>query len=407
MGLPFEAARKLAGASAGVETSGRPARLPRRAAARSIPGVERRASEDPSASSPAPPADAASEPTPGLVAARLGAALALTVAAVAVLRPFLVSITWAAIVAYVTWPLYRRVRARVRHPRLAAALFTAAMAVLAGLPVAWFLVALAREATEVVEALRAWIEQGAPLPPWVAERPWISGPLEMARTAVPEPLPVAEWLVRYGTRLSSNLVDLASGIARNVLNFAITFVALYVLYLDGERILATVRRLAAALFPYAPARFVDRIGATVRAVVFGLLGTGLVQGVLAGSAFALAGVPAPVALGAVTALLSFVPAGPTLVGAGTVAWLLLEQRVGAALAVGAWILLVVASMDNLLRPLLISQPTRIPFVLVFFGVLGGLAAFGMLGVFVGPVLLSVAFALLAEFARARPDPRDA
>ncbi len=333
----------------------------------------------------------------------MGAALALLVGALAVLRPFLVPLVWGAIVAYVTWPLYRRVRERVRHPRLAAAIFTAIVAVVAGLPVAWFLIALAREATQLVEAGRAWLEQGAPLPDWVSARPWLARPVELARAAIPDPLPLGEWLVRYGARVSTNLVDVASGIARNVLNFVITFVALYVLYLDGERVVDTGRRLAVALFPYAPARFVDRIGSTIRAVVFGLLGTGLAQGILAGTAFALAGVPSPVALGALTALLSLVPAGPTVVGIGAAAWLVLEQRIAAGVIVGAWVLLVVASMDNILRPLLISGPTRIPFVLVFFGVLGGLATFGVLGVFVGPVLLSVAFTLLVEFAGDRPE----
>lgn len=340
---------------------------------------------------------------PGLVVARVAAAFALAAAVLAVLRPFLVPIVWAAIVAYVTWPLHRRMRAHTRRPRLAAALLTIAAALVAGLPVAWFLVALAREATQMVEGLRGWLAHGTPLPDWVTAQPWLEEAVGRVRAALLERVSLTEWLVRNGARLSSSLVDVASGIARNLIHVGLTFLTLYVLYVNGENTLAVSRRLARTLFPYAPARFLENIGVTVRAVVFGLIGTGLVQGLLSGAAFAIAGVPSPVALGALTALLSLVPAGPTLVGAGTVAWLVGNGQLGAAIALGAWVLLVVASVDNVLRPMLISGPTRVPFLLVFFGVLGGLASFGMLGVFVGPVLLSVAFTLLVEFGRARPE----
>jgi predicted PurR-regulated permease PerM len=181
---------------------------------------------------------------------------------------------------------------------------------------------------------------------------------------------------------------------------------LYVFYVEGERIVETARRLSAVLFPTAPAEFMEHIGAAIRGVVFGLLGTALVQGILAGSAFALVGIPSPVALGAATAALALVPAGPSLLGLGAVVWLLAHDRLGAAIGIGLWMLLVVASVDNVLRPLLISGPARISFLLVFFGVLGGLAWLGLLGIFVGPVLLSVAFALLVEFSwRHSPQPR--
>ena len=94
---------------------------------------------------------------------------------------------------------------------------------------------------------------------------------------------------------------------------------------------------------------------------------------------------------------SLIPAGPALIWIGAVIWLYLQGSVGAAIGMALWGVLLVSSIDNFLRPILISGPTRIPFVLVFFGVLGGLAALGLLGMFVGPVLLAIAFGLAVDF----------
>src|SRR5262249_41049397 len=133
------------------------------------------------------------------------------------------------------------------------------------------------------------------------------------------------------------------------------------------------------------------------AVVFGLLGTALAQGVLAGVGFAIFGVPSPVFFGFVTALASLIPAGPALIWIGACIWLWTQGWVWAAVGLALWGGLLVSSIDNVLRPLLISGPTRIPFMLVFFGVVGGVASLGLVGMFVGPVLLAVGFGLLAEF----------
>jgi predicted PurR-regulated permease PerM len=128
-----------------------------------------------------------------------------------------------------------------------------------------------------------------------------------------------------------------------------------------------------------------------------MLGTALAQGILAGIGFALFGVPSPVFFGFATALASLVPGGPALIWIGASIWLYVSGSTAAAIGLALWGTFLVSSIDNFLRPILISGPTRIPFVLVFFGVLGGLATFGLLGMFVGPVLLAVAFGLAVEF----------
>jgi predicted PurR-regulated permease PerM len=345
------------------------------------------------------------EPSAGLVVARVGAGLVLAAATYWVLRPFLVAMAWAAILAYVTWPLYRRVRDRTARPTLAAGLFTAGVAVALGLPLGWILVAIASEATHLVTLLRDWLAEGAPLPEWVTASPLVAARVEELRhMPFLDPARLGEYLARFGGQISSQLVDIASGVARNLATFILTLGVLIFFYLEGERMMVQVRRLAPVFFPHAPEGFLDQVGAVLRAVVFGLVGTALVQGVLAGIGLAVAGVPSPAFFGFATVILSFVPGGPPLVWGGATIWLFVMGHHAAAIGLLLWGALVVSSIDNVLRPILISGPTRIPFLLVFFGVLGGLAGFGLVGLFLGPVILSVAFTLQADFPRRRPRP---
>jgi predicted PurR-regulated permease PerM len=343
------------------------------------------------------------ERSAGSIVARVGGGLALLVAALLVLQPFLVPMAWSAILAYVTWPVFRALRRVTGRPHVAAATLTLAAALLLGIPVASMLVALAQEATHLVSIAREWVAQGAPLPAWVEARPWLATRLSEARSDFfVDPNVLADYVTRYGSQVSSSLVNVAGGIATNAFKFAITFVTLYAFYIDGERLLTHARRLAPIVFPSAGAEFLDHVGGVVRAVVFGLLGTAMVQGTLAGIGFTLFGVPSPVALGVATFALSFVPVGPPLLWGGAAIWLFVQGLHANAIGMAIWGLVLVSSVDNVLRPLLISSgPTPIPFLLVFLGVLGGLSAFGMLGLFLGPVLLSITFALLAEFPTRR------
>jgi predicted PurR-regulated permease PerM len=340
------------------------------------------------------------ERRPGLVVARVGAGLALAAAALLVLRPFLVPLAWAAIAAYTTWPIFLWVRGLTRRPKLAAAVLTAAVAFGLGVPVGWVLATVANEASHLVLLLQESAGHQLALPEWIASRAWLRDPIEQLRsTWLLDSQAMRELITSNLSQVSSQLLSLAGGVARNLLQFAITLMALFVLYLDGERVLDQARRLAEIFFPSAPADFVEDIGGVVRAVVFGLLGTALAQGAIAAIGFVIFGVPSPVLLGIVTALASFVPFGPTLVWIAAVIGLVLAGSTGAAVGMAIWGLLLVSTVDNVLRPLLISGPTQIPFLLVLFGVLGGLSTLGLLGLFVGPVVLSVAFALLSEFGK--------
>jgi predicted PurR-regulated permease PerM len=345
------------------------------------------------------------ERQPGLVVARVLVGLGLLAATLWVLSPFLIPGLWAAIAAYVTWPVFARLRSWTHHPRLTAVLLSLAFALVIAIPIGWVLVVFATQAAGVATVLQEWVQQGAPLPEWVTEHVWLAHRIDELRAS---PLfgdaAAGEWVARYGERASQWAVAVTGGIARNVLEFVITMVVLFALYVDGERIAVLFRRLAALLLPSDDPALVDKIGGIARAVVFGLLGTALAQGFLIGVGFWVFGVPSAVFFGFVTVIVSLVPAGPALVWLGACVWLWTHGSVAAAIGMALWGGLFVSTIDNILRPILISGPSRIPFMLVFFGVLGGLASFGLLGMFVGPVLLAVGFGLLAEFpARYRAD----
>ncbi len=342
----------------------------------------------------------------GLFLARLAAGGALLGGAFLVLRPFLVPLVWAAITAYMTWPLYRRARDRWQRPALTAALFVAAAFLALIVPVAWLMAALAEQVPQLVRGAQGWLEAGAPLPGWLSDLPLLGAQIEAARDrALAASDELGAYLRGHAGALSQYAVGLAGGLARNVFVAAIALLAIYTFYVDGERIAARARGLASALFPDTALHLLDHVGAVVQAVVFGLVGTAIVQGLMAGLGLALFGVPSPVALGAATTVLSFVPVGPPVVWGGASLWLYASGHTAAAIGMAVWGVLLVSSVDNVLRPVLIRRAgtVELPFLLVLFGVLGGLAAFGFLGLFLGPVLLSVTFALRADC----PAPRRA
>jgi len=338
------------------------------------------------------------ERRPGLVVARVLVGLGLVAATVWVLRPFIIAGVWAAIAAYMTWPIYARARAWTGRPGLTAFGVTLFFALAIAIPIGSLLLVFATQASVVANRVQEWVAAGSPPPGWVIDTPWLAKRVDELRASpLFGPAAAGEWIARYGQVGSQWAVALGGSIARNVLEFGITMVLLFALYLDGERIAALVRRLALLLMPSDDPQLFEKVGGIVSAVVFGLLGTALAQGVLAGVGFWIFGVPSAVFFGFATALFSLVPAGPALIWIGACVWLWSQGSIGATVGMALWGALLVSTIDNVLRPLLISGPTRVPFMLVFFGVLGGLASFGLLGMFVGPVLLAVGFGLLAEF----------
>jgi predicted PurR-regulated permease PerM len=187
---------------------------------------------------------------------------------------------------------------------------------------------------------------------------------------------------------------------RGILELAMSVLIAFFLFRDGVRVANQFTSAIERIAGERAKHLIDVAGSTVRGVVHGILGTALAQGVLAGIGFAIAGVPGAGLLALLTFFLSVVPFGPPLVWIPAVIWLFHQDHTGWAIFMLCWGG-IVSSVDNVIKPYLISHGSNLPFILILFGVLGGVAAFGFIGVFLGPTLLAVAFRLLQEWTATR------
>jgi predicted PurR-regulated permease PerM len=316
-----------------------------------------------------------------------------------VLSPFLASLAWAGILAYVTWPLQQRL---LRHfpgrDNLVALVMTLGVAATLLLPLVWVMFEVAGDASAAAAAIKQWAAHGLPpLPAGVSAWPggeWIAAQYQRMQA---DPVWVRAQIDALGLTDTTHLKALAGGVGRNAAKFGLAVFALFFLYRHGDTVLTQFRRVATRWLGETAPGYIQAVGVTVRAVVFGIVLTALAQGVLAGLGYWVAGVAAPALWGGITALVSLIPFVGPVVWIGLSLNLLANGETQAALGLFLWGALVVSWVDNLIRPLVISGPTRIPFLLVFLGVLGGINAFGLIGLFLGPVLLAVSIAIWREW----------
>jgi predicted PurR-regulated permease PerM len=316
-----------------------------------------------------------------------------------VLSPFLASLAWAGILAYATWPLHQWLRERLPgRDNLAALLMTLAVAATLLLPLLWVMVMVVEDVAVASATLKQLATHGLPpLPAGVRAWPggeWIAAQYQRVQA---DPAWVRAQIDALELTDFTSLKTLVGGVGRNAAKFGLAVFALFFLYRHGDSVLAQFRGVATRWLGEAARGYIQAVGVTVRAVVFGIVLTALAQGLLAGLGYWVAGVSAPALWGMVTALVSLIPFVGPVVWIGLSLGLLAHGETQAALGLFLWGALVVSWVDNLIRPLVISGPTRIPFLLVFLGVLGGLNAFGLIGLFLGPVLLAVSVAIWREW----------
>ena len=183
----------------------------------------------------------------------------------------------------------------------------------------------------------------------------------------------------------------------------LALVIAYFFWISGDELARFLRGALVRIAGERAERLIVVTGATVRGTVYGILGTAIVQGILTAIGLWIAGVPRPMLLGTVAGLLSILPVGAPLVWVPAALWLLSARHMGWAVFLGAYGLFAISGSDNVIRPYFIARGAQLPFLLTILGVLGGALAFGLLGIFLGPVLLGIGFTLATEFAAAQPD----
>ena len=373
-----------------------------------------------------------------------------------VLRPFLSALMWAIILAYSLHPLQRVFTRWFRGSRtLAACLVTLTVAVVFAGPVVLIGVSIAQDGKDLAVATRNWF-MAAPeqAPAWVAQMPVVGDEIEgywtgfaedrkrwmeqldKEVTSPPRPKIVVETgdglvvqepgsglkdeadkpvgagaedrkeasshvvvlLGRFLAWARSWLISAGLAVGQGVTQVLVSaFLAFFLLRDAPElsvRLGVAVERLAGARGRY----LIKVAGDTVRGVIYGILGTAIVQAIVAGLGFWIAGVPGVVLLSVLTFFFAVVPFGPPLIWLPASLWLFAQHQPGWGVFMLVWGLLGISSVDNILRPFLISQGSKMPFALIFCGVIGGALAFGLVGVFLGPTLLAVVFRLIEEWS---------
>jgi predicted PurR-regulated permease PerM len=326
-----------------------------------------------------------------------------------VVKPFLAPVAWAGILAFVTWPVYRRLLHPLEsHRSIAALIMTTLLIILLVVPVLWLLVRLQGELGDAYQTLSARLsDRPLALPHAVARIPLIGPALNDTLTAYWNDPTL--WKQQFNDWLEPWIREFAGIIGkmgRVVLELTTMAVTLFFFYRDGNQVLEQVRNGLCKVVGELADGYLKAVGDTTNAVVSGMIVSALAQGLVAGIGYTIIGVGTPILLGAMTALTSLIPfPGTALIWGPIGVWLLLSDQFGAGLGMLAWGALVVNPTDNILKPLLISNATDIPLVIVLFGVLGGLVAFGMVGLFLGPLILTILLAIWREWLEDdRPEP---
>ncbi len=320
-----------------------------------------------------------------------------------VLHFFFVPVAWAGILAFVTWPMYEPlVRLAPRMPNLTALAMTVALAAAFVAPTLWLIAVLRTELGTAYVLVRDELTlSNLHMPEFIVQIPWLGEQIQaiLERLANDRDALRAEllqwldpWLGKIGV--------LAGGVGHFVANMGFALLTVFFFYRDGARLAEQARQILRRFLGYRSHGYVKAVADTTKAVVYGIVLTALVQGLLAGLGYWVAGLQAPVLLGALTGLVALIPFGTPFVWGSAGIWLLLTGSTMAGVGLLLWGALAVSSVDNLIRPLVISSATRIPFLLVMFGVLGGLVAFGPVGLFLGPVVLAVLLGVWQEWLEA-------
>lgn len=324
---------------------------------------------------------------------------------------FLVPIAWAGLLALVFFPLYQHTVQLLRgRSGLAAGLFTTAVILGVIVPTILLMVVLTRESVQFVQWIQGAYQSGEILV-WLETLrvSWIGQYWERVAPLLREwRIDPASVGLSASNSVSQFLVGQVGSLATNALvfvgNFFLVAFTLFFFFRDGERMVYGFRELL-PMEPRHKDLILTRLYEALSAVMQGTLATAAVQGVLAGIGFSLAGVPFAVLLGGLTALLSMIPFGTTVVWVSAVVYLVVDEAYGRAAFMAGWGALIIGSADNVIRPLIIGGRTQLPTVFLFFGILGGLQAYGFLGMFVGPVVIAILVTFLRiyreEYASSR------
>lgn len=330
-----------------------------------------------------------------------------------ILSFFIGPLSYAALLAFISYPLYAHLLRAVNHrDGLAAGIMTTAVVLLVILPTIWLLTVITTESVSLYRDTEAFIRSGqlqgllerlqrswlGDL--WLRFSPQLGGVRDnLPEMALNASRTVSGFLVAHAPAAAANVL-------RAILYFFFTAFTLFFFFRDGERMVRGMRDLI-PMDPTNKDAILNRFSETLSAVVMGSVLTAVAQGILGGLAYWALGVPFAVLLAGATGFLSLLPYGGPVVWVGVVIYFGFGGDYVRAAIMAAWGMLAIGSADNVIRPLVIGGRTQIPTVFLFFGILGGLQTYGFLGMFLGPAIIAilVAFARIFREQYATDSPR--
>ncbi len=314
-----------------------------------------------------------------------------------VLRPFLAAAVWATMIVVATWPLLLSLEARLGGRRsLAVAIMTLGMLLLLVLPLWLALDTILEHSGQLTAAGRSLAADGLPQPPdWVRTLPLVGEKVAAgwSQLAAGGTTGIVAKVTPYAADTGKWVLAQVGGLGGMLIQFLLVVTIAAIIYSGGEAGGRLARRFGRRLAGERGENSIILAGQAIRGVALGVGVTALVQTVLGGIGLAIAGVPFASLLSAVMLMLCIAQVGPSLILFPAVGWMYWTGDTGWATFLLIWSL-VVATLDNFLRPMLIKRGADLPLLLIFAGVIGGMLGFGLIGIFVGPVVLAVTWTLM-------------
>ena len=326
--------------------------------------------------------------------------LILIVGCFFVLRPFISALLWAVILSFSTWPVYKWWTNVLKGRKtLAATIMTLLLAGIFVIPVLVIGLSFADEATNLIARIRQSFEEGLPpLPQWVENLPLIGEDIHqrwLEWTA--DKTQFEKFIGPYQKQISMYILKSTPVIGQALFQILLSIIVCFFFYRDGEETAQSLANFLKKIAGKRAGRLMQVAADTTKSVVYGIIGTAVIQAGLQTIGFFIAGIPGALVFGFLTFFLSLVPMGPPLVWIPATIWLFYNKSVAWGIFMGIWGMFVVSGVDNIVKPYLISRGGNLPFILILLGVLGGVIAFGFIGVFLGPTLLALGYSLISEW----------
>ncbi|WP_049236550.1 AI-2E family transporter [Moraxella canis] len=341
--------------------------------------------------------------TKELVVQRLLAFILLTILIILclqVVKFFISPAIWAAILAYVTFPLYRFFHQKVRlSPTISALIMTAVISLIIGIPLVVGVFFLQQEVISFYSIAVRRLQAGyVDLPESIKDLPVIGEQIKNILWEINKDPESSMAAVRQWVQSHLYYGKIAFDAAlKNLAKLGMALMTVFFFYRDGLSLIRQIRQAMRNIIGDRIDDYINAVASTTQAVVYGIGLTALAQALLAGIGYAVAGAPNPILLTLITFIIAMIPFGTPFAWGAVALWLISQGQMTEGIGLGLWGMLVISWVDNLIRPIVISGATKIPFIIIFIGVLGGLTAFGFVGLFIGPVVLAIALAVWREW----------